>query len=1741
MLQKLNLTYDQYLLAIRSELTKATLYYKRQPNAIEINNYNEHLLNLWGANMDLQYILDCYSAARYLFSYLLKSDSGLIRLLHEALNESKDANLNQRATLRKIANKFNNALILGAAQIADYILGTPMTKFSRACVFINTGPKDKAVKILKQKSKLEAMEEDETDIFEKGLLDHYVNRSGYKDLCLADFASKYSVTLKNKKTELKKRIGKPRVIRFVRYNKQKDRELFYREQLMLYEPWKDETKFDIIEGKSFEEMYKEMKKDKKRFDKFCEIRDSYNANSYFEEDIENFLQQMRNENEEEEQRAYRRLLDDEVESIDAFPDNNPDKNKNSGVGYAINIPPRVPKEEFLENMRMLNSLQRAFVNEVQMSCIQNNMNRMFIVQGTAGTGKSFLIKALYQMVTKFFDERVGNFEDKESCKVLLTGSTGVAAFLIGGTTYHSAFKFSKYSKEFSESVANTIRKELQHMEVLIIDEVSMMPIEHLHMIDKRMQSIFGNHLPFGGKMVILVGDFLQLRPVSAHPIYTKLAEKETRDTKEKFDNFNKDMLWGYFKLHELIEVVRQKDSFFKEVLLAIAYGCLTDEHIAYLREREFKNESEIPDSAIRLFYKNSDVDAFNKSKLEKMEGDLIIVESNDTAAEENLPRHLQEAIVQKFLSDINNDVRIPRQLHLKLNIKYMIPVNIDVLDGLVNGVIGTVKYITYDSNSEPFILWLDFKSDKIGKNRIAKFKKYQQNNSDISTNWVPITKECVEIQKSTPNEILSKNRIVRKQFPLTIAESMSIHKSQGQTFPEVCIDFRKGALKTDLLFVAASRTDYYGLYILGNFIKPKTAGNLNGINEINRLRAEARIQFSFDTLEDVSEGFVIIYQNINSFNPKAKYVIADKWYKRGDVVIFSEANVDVLHDNQIIEDFVPLFPLKEHNYHSKNNRGLVIMAKKDRNVKIHKMNIYEGDKENIHIDLKSFTIEDHYIITGYKSPHTSPSLFKQHLQEFLKDIPPNSKHITLIGDFNFESGKSEKFQKTILNKLVFDKDKNEIRFHNQLTIKDETTIRGTQIDVVFSTSTEGNGGVYPTYISDHHVVFYRSNKSEEKKQERKINANEKLVPKSDSKNRSKRKHNVSTERKISNKKICIEKNTDHKRNNDNLEGNIIGSLLDSEIISTVELPNCIYDIKMNRDGEIGNYNFYNLCCFNSCYHGFSNMYRNSDRFRAECDKIGYSSIFKVMSEKQSLKSEHEIYQLWVQFLLRHFKKEIVSSDQTPDGYPNYVINMENDALDIFGSFEDGTVTGNFKTCHKQIICSECLLVRDDQYLKNIILADIQLQSFNNITEFIIQSLEQSMNCLDNDCSAEANSLIRYNFMLILSIRKDNSDGSICFRNLKLQDLPQEIVLPYYFGGKKKIYRLEFIQNFILENSNANANLMDLAKELGHYTTILNYQESFLEIDDRKLEPTIRPLDFKVNPHTLIFLEVNDRELNKSKVFRNTLSFDLEISNNHTIAKRVINMCSFNSFIHGLIRLYRKDKSIQKYISENEENITLFSTIRDIVHSQSEIGRNNIWGQFLYSFNDFSENFEKGDMFDSDVRVLENLLKNYYSFSLKCTKCGKDILNPKGDKYGYSFLSIKITKQNKMQPNIFLRLIREFFDNCGKRQKCRDCFSSSTIETGKIIFVHIAAFQIHYSENNQGPELRFEQLPQEFELNGEAFTLAFIQNYIPGAFHFITKYKLTNDAHLNIDDNDIVTLVDNNELVNPKVLVFIKKC
>lgn len=183
--------------------------------------------------------------------------------------------------------------------------------------------------------------------------------------------------------------------------------------------------------------------------------------------------------------------------------------------------------------------------------------------------------------------------------MLLTAPTGVAAHLIGGSTLHGSFKFprKKECKTLSEGVANTIRKELFHLEILIIDEVSMVSNENLHFVDVRMRQIFGVNEPFGGKCVILVGDFLQLPPVKASPVFTKFSEREPT-----IENFAKDLIWEDFRMHKLTKVMRQKDEKYINAVYNLALNKMTLEDVELIRSREC-TEGEVINT-INILFKN---------------------------------------------------------------------------------------------------------------------------------------------------------------------------------------------------------------------------------------------------------------------------------------------------------------------------------------------------------------------------------------------------------------------------------------------------------------------------------------------------------------------------------------------------------------------------------------------------------------------------------------------------------------------------------------------------------------------------------------------------------------------------------------------------------------------------------------------------------------------------------------------------------------------------------------------------------------------------------------------------------------------------------------------------------------------------------------------------------------------------------------------------------------------------------
>lgn len=135
LLKELNLTKEDYILAIRSSLNSSKVFLQRGVSEIRINPYNETLLRAWEANMDAQFILDPYACTAYIVSYISKSQRGMSNLLNDACEEARKGNLSLKQQVRQIWNKFLTHVEICAQEAAYLLLQMPLRSSSRSFFF----------------------------------------------------------------------------------------------------------------------------------------------------------------------------------------------------------------------------------------------------------------------------------------------------------------------------------------------------------------------------------------------------------------------------------------------------------------------------------------------------------------------------------------------------------------------------------------------------------------------------------------------------------------------------------------------------------------------------------------------------------------------------------------------------------------------------------------------------------------------------------------------------------------------------------------------------------------------------------------------------------------------------------------------------------------------------------------------------------------------------------------------------------------------------------------------------------------------------------------------------------------------------------------------------------------------------------------------------------------------------------------------------------------------------------------------------------------------------------------------------------------------------------------------------------------------------------------------------------------------------------------------------------------------
>lgn len=387
--------------------------------------------------------------------------------------------------------------------------------------------------------------------------------------------------------------------------------------------------------------------------------------------------------------------------------------------------------------------------------------RSVFLTGKAGTGKTTFLK---------------NFTQKTTKKFVVVAPTGIAAINAGGVTVHSMFglpleTFVPTFDEVDRNQAINITHLLPHLkfrrdklkllralEILIIDEVSMLRADLLDMVDFALRAARRSGKPFGGVQLLLIGDLYQLPPVVKQSSENIL-----------YSYYNSPFFFDASVLHniplvtyELTKVYRQSDEIFVQLLNAIRENNMTDAYFDLLSKR-YDPSFQPQESYVYLVSHNYMADEINNKKLSEIK--------------------LKE---YRFNAEISGDFKeqsYPNEpvLRLKLGAQVMFIRN-DTSDEkkYFNGMLAKI----FELKEDGIKVIVDGKEEEMEvKKEVWENKKYY-----------------LDEEKKIREDVIGKY----EQYPFKLAWAVTIHKSQGLTFDRVIID-AGNSFTAGQVYVALSR------------------------------------------------------------------------------------------------------------------------------------------------------------------------------------------------------------------------------------------------------------------------------------------------------------------------------------------------------------------------------------------------------------------------------------------------------------------------------------------------------------------------------------------------------------------------------------------------------------------------------------------------------------------------------------------------------------------------------------------------------------------------------------------------------------------------------------------------------------------------------------------------------------------------------------------------------------------------
>ena len=494
-------------------------------------------------------------------------------------------------------------------------------------------------------------------------------------------------------------------------------------------------------------------------------------------------------------------------------------------------------------------------------------DKLVYLTGKAGTGKTTFLKYIKETTDK---------------NTVVLAPTGVAAINAGGVTIHSFFQIpfgpfvpndsrlrtNATGSENKETIYTTFkysedkRKIIQNLELLIIDEISMVRADMLGVIDKILGVVRQKpYLPFGGVQVILIGDTFQLPPIADNDQWRILSQFY----KTPFFFSSKVIEQNTPLYIELKKIYRQNEQEFIDLLNRVRVNQVSQNDLSILNAKYNPSFSGNGNDYIILATHNNIVNETNLTKLNKLETELFTYEANITGIfpDKNKPTdHFLKLKVGAQIMFVKNDTGENKRYY--------------------NGKIGKIKALQKSS----IIVIFD-------------------NETEVEverTEWSNIKYTYDKKQKKIVEEIIG----TFEQFPIRLAWAITVHKSQGLTFEKVIADLGR-AFTSGQVYVALSRcTSFNGLML-------KTQLNNNAIKTDPRV-----IEFA----KNETPG-TLVTEQLNTGKADFYYKKAREYFGKGKIKTAFEFFKKALKfrndiDTEYFEKFIAIQGKRLFNFKQKN-------------------------------------------------------------------------------------------------------------------------------------------------------------------------------------------------------------------------------------------------------------------------------------------------------------------------------------------------------------------------------------------------------------------------------------------------------------------------------------------------------------------------------------------------------------------------------------------------------------------------------------------------------------------------------------------------------------------------------------------------------------------------------------------------------------------------------------------------------